>query len=393
MEVSAADLAESVAQLVRIPSVNPLHTGAKAEAAGELGEGTIAGHLAERFTELGASEVILDEVAPGRPNVYGFFPGRTERLVVVDVHTDTVTVEHMTQEPFDGRIEDGCVWGRGALDTKATMGVMTALLASFQRTGVRPEPTVLLVGSVSEEAGGMIGARRFREWADDRGLEIDQLVVAEPTELSPIHGHKGAAVLKVTTHGAAAHTSRPHLGKNAIFAMAKVIAAYEAEHERLQSLTPATELGNGTITVALIEGGTGGNVVPAECTIQVSQRVVPEQVADDMHRRLMAIAEEASPLPVTFEDLAPPRPDGTKGANAFYQSADTPLARDLATWAGTEPTVAPFGTNAFGYENFANEMVVFGPGCIDDAHQAIERVAIADLAKLAEIYTTWLDPA
>jgi acetylornithine deacetylase/succinyl-diaminopimelate desuccinylase-like protein len=393
MELSAADLAESVAELVRIPSVNPLHTGEKARAGGEIGEANIAGHLADQFTALGANEVVLDEAAPGRPNVYGFFAGRTDRLVVLDVHMDTVTVEHMTQEPFDGRIEDGCVWGRGALDTKASMGAMMTLLAAFQRDGVRPEPTLLLVGSVAEEAGGMIGARRFREWADERGLTVDQMIIAEPTELRPIHGHKGAAIVKLTTHGVAAHTSMPHLGKNAIVAMAKVIAAYEAEHERLQSLTPETELGTSTLTVAMIDGGTGGNVVPAECTLQVGQRVVPEMDANEAHLRLMQIAEEASPLPVTFEDFAPPRADGRRGADAFYQPPDTPLAQDLARWAGTTPTVAPFGTNAFGYHEFANEMVVFGPGSIDDAHQATERVAIDDLVKLAEIYTTWLNPA
>ena len=393
MELSAADLADSLAELVRIPSVNPLHTGPKAEAAGDLGEATIAGYLADRFVGLGASEVILDEAADGRPNVYGIFPGRTDRVVALDVHTDTVTVEHMTEEPFDGRIEDGFVWGRGALDTKASMGVMTALLAAWQRAGVRPEPTLLLVGSIAEEAGGMMGARRFRVWAEERGIEVDQMIIAEPTDFAPIHGHKGAAVVKVTTHGMAAHTSRPHLGKNAISAMAKVIAAYEAEHERLQSLTPETELGNSTITVAMIEGGTGGNVVPAECTIQVGQRVVPEIDANDAHLRLMQIAEEASPLPVSFTDLAPPREDGRRGAQAFYQPSDIALAQELARWAGTEPTVAPFGTNAFGYDGFANEKVVFGPGSIDDAHQATERVAIDDLVKLAEVYTAWLNPA
>lgn len=393
MELSAADLAESVAQLVRIPSVNPLHSGATAEAAGDIGEGSIAALLAERFTGLGASEVVLDEVSPGRPNVYGFFPGRTDRLVVLDVHLDTVTVEHMTQPPFDGRIEDGCVWGRGALDTKASMGVMTAVLAAWQRAGVRSEPTLLLVGSVSEEAGGMIGAKRFRQWADERGLDVDQMIIAEPTQFAPLHGHKGACVLRVTTHGEAAHSALPHLGKNAIEAMAHVIGAYQHEHERLQTLTPETELGTSTLSVTTIEGGTGGNVIPASCTIRVSQRIVPEQDAHEADQRLKAIAAEASPLPVSFENLSPARPDGKYGADAFYQPPDTPLAQQLAAWAGTTPTVAPFGTNAFGYHGFANEMVVFGPGDIGDAHQATECVAIDDLVTLAEIYTTWLDPA
>ena len=111
---------------------------------------------------------------------------RAQRLVVLDVHTDTVTVEHMTDPPFDGRIEDGCVWGRGALDTKASLGVITALLASWKQAGVRPEPTLLVVGSIAEEAGGLLGAAHFRPWSDERGLAIDQLIVSEPTQLAPI---------------------------------------------------------------------------------------------------------------------------------------------------------------------------------------------------------------
>ena len=362
-------------------------------AAGDVGEATLSARLAEQFTELGASEVILDEVEPGRPNVYGFFPGRTDRIVVLDVHLDTVTVEHMTDPPFDGRIEDGRVWGRGALDTKASMGVMTAVLAAWQRAGVRPEPTLLLVGSVSEEAGGMIGAKRFRAWADERGLDIDQMIIAEPTSFAPLHGHKGACVLKVTAHGTAAHSAVPELGANAIYAMAHVISAYEAEHERLQQLTPETELGHSTLSVTLIDGGTGSNVVPAHCTIRVGQRVVPEQDAHEVNERLQAIAREASPLPVSFQHESAQRPDGKYGADAFYQPADTKLVTDLARWAGTTPTVAPFGTNAFGYHDFCDDMVVFGPGRIDDAHQATECVAIDDLVELAEIYTAWLDPA
>ena len=154
MDITPDLIADSVASLVRIPSVNPLQAGPRAAEAGPIGEAPLAAHLAERFEELGAREVVLDEVLDGRPNVYGCFPGRTDRLVVLDVHTDTVTVEHMTDPPFDGRITDGCVWGRGALDTKASMGVMLALLDVWQRAGRRPDPTLLVVGSVGEEAGG-----------------------------------------------------------------------------------------------------------------------------------------------------------------------------------------------------------------------------------------------
>jgi len=392
MDVTGEELAEAVAELVRIPSVNTMQGGPRAEAAGPLGERAIAEHLANRFEELGADEVVLHEVEDDRPNVYGFFPGRTERLVVLDVHTDTVTVEHMTDPPFDGRIEDGCVWGRGALDTKASLGVIIALLRAWQRAGLRPEPTLLVVGSISEESGGLLGATHFRPWAEARELEIDQLVVAEPTRLAPIHGHKGGVALRITAEGVAAHSALPHLGANAIEAMAPVIAAVEAEHARLQDVVATTELGTATLSVTLIEGGTGANVIPASCTIVASRRTVPGEDADLVYEELARLVAEACPLPVRVESFQPVGPDGRIGSNAFYQPADSGLVRSLAEWAGTSPTVAPFGTNALRYTGFANEIVVFGPGSIDDAHQATERVSIADLVTTAEVHTRWLNP-
>lgn len=393
MDVTGDELATSVAALVRIPSVNVLHGGPRAVAAGPLGERAVAEHLATRFERLGASEVVLHEVVSGRPNVYGFFPGRSARLVVLDIHTDTVTVEHMADAPFDGRIEDGCVWGRGALDTKASLGVITALLGAWRRAGVRPEPTLLVVGSISEEGGGLLGATQFRPWAEARGLDIDEMIVAEPTRLAPVHGHKGGVALRITAEGTAAHSALPHLGTNAIEAMAPVIAAIQAEHARLQEIPPTTELGTATVSVTMIAGGSGANVIPAACTIVASRRTIPGEDSEPVYEHLASLARTACPLPVTVEPLQPIGPDGRVGSNAFYQAADSALVKSLAAWAGTTPTVAPFGTNALRYVGLARELAVFGPGSIDDAHQATECVPIADLVATAAVYTRWLRPA
>jgi acetylornithine deacetylase/succinyl-diaminopimelate desuccinylase-like protein len=391
--VTPESLAESVADLVRVPSVNPLHFGPRAQTRGPAGELAVATRIADRLASCGADEVGFDEVASGRPNVYGFVPGRTDRLVVIDVHTDTVSVEHMTDDPFDGRIEHGCVWGRGALDTKATMGVVLALLAAWHGAGVRPEPTVLVLGSASEEAGGLLGAARFRPWAEARGLVIDQMIVAEPTDLRPIHGHKGGVMMRATAIGHAAHSAMPHLGANAIEAMAPVITALMQEHERLQSLTAATELGHGTLSVTEIAGGHGGNVIPDRCSITIGQRLIPGEDPDDVFSALTHLVRAACPLPVELESLVPVGPDGKLGSPAFYQAPDSALVQLLADAAGTRPAVASFGTNALRYSGFARQLAVFGPGSIDDAHQATEAVRITDLASLASIYACWLDPA
>lgn len=390
--VNGRTLAESVAELVRIPSINPLHAGPRAEEHAAIGEGAIALRLAHRFDMCGAVDVVLDEVLPGRPNVYGRFSGRSDRLVVVDVHTDTVTVENMTDPPFDGRIEGGGVWGRGALDSKATLGVLLALLDAWHREGLRPDPTLLVVGSIGEEAGGLLGATRFRPWVQQRGLRIDQILVAEPTEFRPVHGLKSLVLAEVTTRGTAAHSARPDLGRNAIEAMAPVIAAFVEEHERLQALPAATELGCGTLSVTQVTGGTGGNVIPDRCAISVGRRTVPGEDPTEVLERMAAIARAACPLPCEVTSLLPAGPDGRPGSPAFYQRPDTGLVQFLARAAGTGPTVAPFGANALRYSGLADELVVFGPGSIEHAHQATERIAVADLVRLARILTCWLCP-
>jgi acetylornithine deacetylase/succinyl-diaminopimelate desuccinylase-like protein len=74
---------------------------------------------------------------------------------------------------------------------------------------------------------------------------------------------------------------------------------------------------------------------------------------------------------------------------AFLQSPDTPWIRQLAKWSGSEPAIAPYGTNAWSYGRLTSECVVLGPGSIDQAHSDEEWVAVAELEKLADIYSRW----
>lgn len=386
MTPDALALAGWVSRLVQIPSVNPHHGG--------VGERALAIALAGWLSELGAAEVVLDEidvpqnVAAHGPNVYAWFAGRTDRVVAIDAHTDTVTVDNMTDPPFDGRIEGGFVWGRGALDTKASMGVVCALFESWRDQSLRPQPSVLVVGSAGEEAGGLRGAIRFRSWAQARALDIDQLVICEPTNCAPIHGHKGAVGMRITVRGVSAHSSTPEQGRNAIVAAARVVLALEAHNAELIACHPSTEVGTGTLLTAMIKGGVAGNVVPDRCSLVVGRRLAPFEDPAVEFARIGAIARAASPLPIDVEWAVP----GNEGAPAFYQSPESPLIRTLAAATGTVPACAPFGTNALRYDGFAREKAVFGPGSIDDAHKATERVAIADLVRVADAYTSWLQP-
>jgi acetylornithine deacetylase/succinyl-diaminopimelate desuccinylase-like protein len=376
MMVSGSKIAEWLSKVVQIPSVSPTQAGPR---AGEPGEARLAEQLAMWFRELGG-EVHMEEVLPARPNVYAIFRGQLERWVAVDTHMDTVSVEQMTDEPFDGRIENGRVYGRGAVDTKATFGVVLALLEAMREAGQTPEPNLLVVAT-SDEEHDTTGARAFAKWVRQRGITIDQLLVAEPTLCGPIYGHKGVSRIEFTVEGKATHTSQPHLGKNAITAAARMILAFDEENERLRAEPLKMELGTPTLTVSIIHGGTGLNVVPDVCRVSVDRRVVAGEKSSDVAAALCELAERNCPLPVTAKVLI--------GAEAFLERADSPWIQQLAEWSREAPAVVPYGTNACAYSGLAKETVVLGPGSIDQAHGAAEWVEIVELEKAAGIYSRW----
>jgi acetylornithine deacetylase/succinyl-diaminopimelate desuccinylase-like protein len=374
--VTGNRLAEWLSRLVQIPSVAPDQAGPR---AGTPGETRLAGELAGWFRELGG-EVFTEEVLPDRPNVYGLWRGRSDRWAAVDAHMDTVGVEQMTDDPFGGRRQNGRVYGRGAVDTKATLAVVLALLESAQQAGHSPEPNLLITATVDEEVETR-GASVFAQWVRGRQLPLDQLVVAEPTQCGPVYGHKGLSRLEFRVEGKSTHSSQPQLGQNAVVAAAHVVLALEEEHQRLLAMPSQTALGPGTLTVSIIHGGQGINVVPDACSVSIDRRLVAGEVPAEISAALADLAQRSCPLPVTAQVLYE-KP-------AFLQPPDTPWIRQLAEWSGCEPTIAPYGTNAWNYEGLARECVVLGPGSIDQAHGDEEWVEIAELEKLADIFSHW----
>lgn len=376
IDITSERLAHWLSELVQIPSVTPNQAGPR---AGEPGEARLAAQLAEWFAALGG-EVIREEVLPGRPNIYGIWRGSSNRWLAVDTHMDTVGVEQMDGDPFSGRIADGRVYGRGAADTKPTFAVVLALLEALQRAHMTPQANLLIAATIDEEVGAA-GAPAFANWIQAQQLKIDQMIVAEPTLCTPVYGHKGLVRMCFEVHGQAAHSSQPELGQNAITAAAPMLLALEKEAQRLLSIPAQTALGPGRLTVTLITGGRGINVVPDRCQVSIDRRTLPGESMYEVSAALTTLAEQSCPLPVTTTVLTL--------LDAFLQPCDTPWVRQLSTWAGQPPTVAPYCTNAWAYDAVANEYVVLGAGNIDQAHGPNEWVEISELEKLAKMYARW----
>src|SRR5215212_7291599 len=147
MLISDEQLIIWLARLVQIPSVTPEQAGPR---AGTPGEARLAEAVADWFRELGG-DVYVEDVLPGRPNVYGIWRGTSERWAALDVHMDTVGVEQMSGDPFGGELRAGRVYGRGAVDTKASLAVALALLEQLHRSGGQPASNLLLTATVDEE--------------------------------------------------------------------------------------------------------------------------------------------------------------------------------------------------------------------------------------------------
>ncbi len=370
-------IAALLGEIVRIPSVNPLHHGPK---SGDTAEADMADWMAQRAAALGA-EVQTDEVETARPNVYARFEGRTDSVLAIDVHLDTVGVEHMEGDPFDGRTENGRVWGRGSVDTKATLAVVFAVLEEMLLADVKPTSTIELVGTISEEGGGLLGASAYRDRLLERSERRERIVVAEPTMCVPVYGHKGGMGLEVEIEGHAAHSSKPHLGINALSAAARIIAAVDAEGERLANRPGLGALGPGTVSVTEMSGGRARNIIPDRCELYIGRRIADGEDYQQEITRLTELVRSAAQPASAQVELA-----NGLGANAFFQAPDSDLVVTLAKMSGHAPAVADYGTNALRYREIADQIVVFGPGSIDQAHQAVEWIEIAELKRAADVY-------
>ncbi len=371
-----ASLVNGVSELVRIPSVNPLQS----DDAALNGERRLAEHLANKASDLGA-EVELDNVVDDRPNLIAKFEGERPDTVVIDVHLDTVAVSHMTDDPFDGRVENDRVYGRGSVDTKATFAIVLDVLSQLKQEGRRPGPTVHLVGTVSEEMGGLLGARHLANRLQHDGHDVARMVIAEPTLCAPVHGHKGGVGLEICVHGHAAHSSRPELGANAISAAARIIAALDAEQTRLEQTEAATAVGRGTLSVTEIGGGVARNIIPDLCTLYAGRRIAPGEDPLEIYDSLRDLVIAAgAPLQVDVEMA-----NGT-AFPAFFTDPNDDFVQLIASLSERMPETVTYGSNCLAYDDLDASKVLFGPGSIDQAHQAVEWVDIDELVRAASVY-------
>ncbi len=378
-EIGDAEVGVILSDLVRLPSVNPMH---EAMLDPPFGEAAVGAYV-ERFArELGLS-VARQPVLPGRENVLVILPGvDSSQPLLYECHMDTVPGWDEGPDPFEPRLVDGRLYGRGACDVKGTLAAMLAAFRLLVRREWRPPHPIVLAAVVDEEHQA-----RGVHYLVTSGIRAAGAVVGEPTGLALVVAHKGCVRWRLVTRGRSVHSSKAHLGVNAIDRMVDVLAELRRE------LGPALErhthplVGAPTLSVCTIHGGVAVNVIPDRCVVEIDRRTVPGESLDDVTAELgMAIQKIAARRPELVVEVEPPFVvDPALGTDPA-----APIVRQLApvtrAIVGAAPLVGvPFGTDASKLSQAGIPTVVFGPGSIDVAHTWEEYVELAEVARAAEI--------
>jgi acetylornithine deacetylase len=383
------DLTQTLGQLVSIPSVNPM---GKPVSGPEYFEYRVTDYLENLFHSLGLP-CQRQQVDIKRENIVARLDGATPAseggpLVLFEAHQDTVPVEGMTIEPWTPTVRDGRLYGRGSCDIK---GGMTAMLGALARLAAeRPAgmPTIVMACTVNEEHGYSGATALTRLWSEPDSIiprQPDVAVVAEPTQLQVVVAHKGVVRWRLTTLGRAGHSSQPHLGVNAIFRMAPVLAALERyQREVAGTLGEHPLCGNPTLSVGTITGGLSVNTVPDHCTIEIDRRLLPREeplaaqqhVIDYLARELGDAIQLQHDKPFLI-GLGLPDDNNARYADAMDDAIH-------ATSLPGGKIGVPFGTDAAAYAAAGVPSIVFGPGSIDQAHTADEWLALDQLAAASE---------
>lgn len=386
--MNTPDPVELLADLVAIPSVNPM--GRPVEGP-EYYEAKLTDYLEQFFARIGVAHR-RQSVAPGRENILAMLPPvgwDDERCVLWEVHQDTVPVDAMTIEPFTPTQRDGRLYGRGACDVKGGMAAMLAAFAGLAASAQSPRPRVVLACTVNEEHG-YSGARALvKLWTTERDAELfpappSEAIVAEPTCLNVVVAHKGAVRWRLHTLGRAAHSSNPSAGENAIYAMADVVAALRQYAAESLVEFPAHPLcGRPTLSVGVISGGLSVNTVPDRCTIEIDRRLAPGEDAESARAAVVEMVSQRVPN-ARVEHDAPFIVGPALAGEANGKLAER-LAALAAPYGEGVRLGAPYGTDAAVISAAGVPAVVFGPGDIAQAHSADEWIELAQLQSAVEV--------
>ena len=356
-------------------------------------EGKVANRIMQEMQKLGFDEAWTDDYG----NVIGRV-GKGPIRIVFDGHIDTVGIGNRGSwpyDPFEGKTENGYIYGRGASDNKAASAVQVYGAALFKKLGKHlDDVSVYVVGSVQEEDCDGLGLKHALEKSIGN---VNFVCLGEATELDIYRGHRGRVEMEVSTRGVSCHGSAPERGKNAIYRMMKLVGDIETLHD---NLAPNEFLGKGSAAVTHIRCETPSLcAVPDSCTIHIDRRIIPGESQEFVVKQIESLPHfDPKFMEVKILNYnVPSYKNLSLETEKYYPSWILPEEHRLTQAGvaaatevlGRKPQVSRwvFSTNGVSSMGLLNIPTIgFGPGEEKDAHTINDRVKIEDLVTSVAFY-------
>lgn len=389
--MNALDPVAILQTLIRCRSVTPEEGGALSALENLLAP---LGFTVERMTA-------RDEGTPDVENLYARLGHGGPHLMFAG-HTDVVPPGDETlwsHGPFSAEIEDGILYGRGAVDMKGGIACFIAALARFlQDKGALPGSVSLLITG-DEEGPGINGTDKLLQWASARGERWDASLVGEPTNPDELGdmikvGRRGSLSGRITVHGTQGHVAYPHLADNPIRTMAAMVGALKADpFDRGNDRFPPTNLE----VTSIDTGNTATNVIPETTSAIFNIRFNDHWNEDTLKAEIVRRLDAAARDPAIREDKEPARfhVDWLGRTSHVFLTRNDALAGSLSKAVeevtGRTPQLSTTGgTSDARFIKDYCPVVEFGL-VGQTMHKIDERVPVDELETLTQIYRNFIE--
>ncbi len=318
--------------------------------------------------------------------------GGNGRHLMFAGHTDVVPTGPLEQwqfPPFEPRVENGMLCGRGAADMKSSLAAMVVAAERLNSGADALRGTLSFLITSDEEGPALHGTRHVVDELQQRGIKPDFCVVGEPSSSQQLGdvarcGRRGSINARLTVRGVQGHVAYPDDAVNPIHrAMAALHALSSHQWDAGNEYYPPTSL-----QISNINGGTGAtNVIPGELHVLFNLRFSTEQTAEGIRAKvdeLLAPFNLDHSLDWELSGLPFLTRNGTlTEAVSRAVASVTGLQCELSTSGGTSDGrfIAPWADSP----GEPVEVVELGPTNAT-IHKIDERISVAELAPLCEIY-------
>lgn len=345
----------------------------------DMSNHAVASEIAGWLEAIGCAVELMEIPGyPGKFNVIGTLGDGPGGLVLAG-HMDTVPCdEHRwDSDPFKLTERDGNFHGLGICDMKSFIAL--AIEAASQYANAEFAQPLIILATADEESS-MSGGRALVAAGRPKGRYA---VIGEPTNLRPVHLHKGILMEAIRVVGQPGHSSDPTLGSNALEGMHRIIGGlleYRDElrhhHHDNHFAVPVP-----TLNLGHIKGGDNPNRICPECELHIDIRTLPgmqvETVRSQFQQRVRSALGD-NPCTLEFRSLF-------EGVNPLETPANSAIVRAAERLTGHGAEAVAFSTEAPFLQALGMQTVVMGPGDIRVAHQHNESLPLSMINPTLEI--------